>query len=157
MGLAAYSVNASTFALSTSGKTAINIIAGSTLPIVICELGVCVDAATGRCFVELFESTQAGAGTAGASSGAKQLRGFVAADTTGPLATYGLKYSAEPTTLTVLKAWRFPCPGPFVIQFPLGREPRSLVSGSTKYKALGIRLTVDTGTPNSDSYIEWEE
>jgi hypothetical protein len=154
---AGYIVQATSFALATGGKTAINLIAGATLPLTLVEIGVSLDAASGRCLVELFESTQAGAGTAGATSGAKQLRGFVAGDTTGPLATYGLKYSAEPTTLTVLKSWRFPCPGPFVIQFPLGREPQSLVSGSTKYKALGIRLSVDSGTPNSDSYIEWEE
>jgi hypothetical protein len=83
--------------------------------------------------------------------------GFVAGDTTGPLATYGREYSAEPTVLTVLKHWRFPAPGPFVIQFPLGREPESLVSGATKYKALGIRLTADTGTPAADAYLEWQE
>jgi hypothetical protein len=157
MAAARYSALAAAFALSTSAKTAVNIIPGATLPITIVEIGVSADEATGRVFVELFESTQAGAGTPGASSGAKQMGGFVAGDTTGPLATYGLKYSGEPTTLTVLKSWRFPAPGPFVIQFPLGREPQSLVSGSTKYKALGIRLTVDSGTPNSDSYIEWEE
>lgn len=153
----AYVVLASGFALATGAKTAINLIPGATLSITLVEIGVSIDAATGRCLVELFESTQAGAGTAGASTGAKQLRNFVAADTTGPLCTYGLKYSAEPTVLTVLKSWRFPAPGPFVIQFPLGREPRSLVSGSTKYKALGIRLSVDTGTPSSDSYLEVEE
>jgi hypothetical protein len=153
---ARYVVLASAFALSTSGKTAVNIIPGATLPIIIVEIGVSVDAATGRCFVELFESTQATAGTTTAT-GAKQMGGFVAGDTTGPLATYGHNYSAEPTALVVLKSWRFPCPGPFVIQFPLGREPQSLVSGSTKYKALGIRLLVDSGTPNADAFCEWEE
>lgn len=153
----AYVLLADAFALGTTGKTALNIIPGATLPIIIVEFGVSIDAASGRCFVELFESTQATAGTAGSSTGAKQLRGFVAGDTTGPLATYGREFTAEPTVITVLKSWRFPAPGPFVIQFPLGREARSLVSGATKYKALGLRLSVDSGTPNSDSYIEWEE
>jgi hypothetical protein len=148
---------ADAFALSTAGKTALNIIPGATLPIILVEISVSIDAATGRCLVELFESTQATAGTAGATTGAKQVRGFVAADTTGPLATYGREFTAEPTVLTVLKSWRFPAPGPFVLQFPLGREPRSLVSGATKYKALGLRLSVDAGTPTSDSYVEWEE
>ena len=151
-----YTVNSSTFALATSAKTAIQIIPGAVLPITIVEIGVSVNVGTGRCFVELVECTQAGAGTA-TGTGAKQLRGFVAATDTAPGATYGVKYSAEPTTQTVLQSWWFPCPGPFVLQFPLGREPMSLVSGSTKYKALGIRLTIDTGTPNSDSYIVWEE
>lgn len=152
-----YVALASAFALSTSAKTAVNLIAGASLPLTLVEIGVSVDVGTGRCLVDLFESTQATAGTPAASTGAKQLRGFVAGDTTGPLATYGLKYSAEPTALTVLKSWIFPCPGPFVIQFPLGREVQSLVSGSTKYKALGIRLTIDTGTPNANAYLEWEE
>lgn len=154
---AGYSIPFSAFALSTSAKTAALIIPGATLPVTLVEFSVSVDAASGRCLVELVESTQAGAGTAGASSGAKQVRGFVAGDTTGPLATYGIKYTAEPTTLTVLKQWRFPCPGPFVMQFPLGREVQSLVSGSTKYKALGLRLTIDTGTPNAEGYLDWEE
>ena len=154
---ARYTLIADAFALSTTSKTAVNIIPGATLPVTVVEIGVSVDAATGRCFVELFESTQAGAGTAGASTGAKQVGGFVAGDTTGPLATYGKEYTAEPTALTVLKSWWFPCPGPFVIQFPLGREPESLVSGATKYKAIGFRLKVDSGTPNTDAYIEWQE
>jgi hypothetical protein len=154
---ARYTIIADAFALSTSGKTALLIIPGATLPVTLIEIGVSVDSATARCLVELVESTQAGAGTAGSSSGAKQVGGFVAGDTTGPLATYGREYSAEPTVLTVLKHWRFPAPGPFVIQFPLGREPESLVSGATKYKALGIRLTADTGTPAADAYLEWQE
>lgn len=149
-------VNAAAFALSTSAKTSINLIAGSAVPVnAITELGVSIDT-TATCLVELCESTQGAAGTAGSSSGAKQIGDFQAGDTTAPTITYGLAYSAEPTTLTRLKAWRFTGPGPFVIQFPLGREPQSLLSGSTKYKALAIRLTASTGTPNSDSYVEWE-
>lgn len=152
----AWVVNAAAFALSTSAKTAINLIAGSAVGInAITEIGVSIDT-TATCLVELCESTQAGAGTAGSSSGAKQVRGFMAGDTTAPTITYGTAFSAEPTTLTRLKAWRFTGPGPFVIQSPLGREPESLLSGSTKYKALALRLTASTGTPNSDSYIEWE-
>lgn len=154
---AAYSIVADAFALGTTAKTALLIIPGATLPITLVEIGVSIDASSGRCLVELVESTQATAGTAGSTTGAKQLRGFVAGDTTGPLATYGREYSAEPTVLTVLKSWWFAAPGPFVIQFPLGREPQSLVSGASKYKALGIRLKVDTGTPASEAYLEFEE
>ncbi len=152
-----YVVNAAAFALSTSGKTVLNIIAASNAQLRIVEFGVSVDQGTGRCFVELFESTQGGAGTAGSSSGAKQTGGYCAGTDGTPACTYGLKYSVEPTTLTVLKSWRFPCPGPLVIQFPLGREPESLLSGSTNHKALGLRITIDTGTPNCDVYAEWEE
>lgn len=153
---ARYTIVADAFALSTSAKTACNVIASATIPFVIVELGVSVDASTGRCFVELFESTQAGAGTC-TGTGAKQTGGYTAGTDGTPESTYGREYSAEPTTLTVLKSWRFLAPGPFVIQFPLGREPASLLSGSTNHKALGFRLTMDTGTPNADAYLEWEE
>lgn len=151
-----YTILADAFALSTSPKTACNVIASATIPITITEFSVSVNASTGRFLVELFESTQAGAGTA-TGTGAKQTGGFTAGTDGTPESSYGREYSAEPTTLTVLKSWWVPCPGPFVIQFPLGREPESLLSGSTKFKALGIRVSVDTGTPNCEAYIEWEE
>lgn len=155
MAVPAWVLNASAFSIGTGAKTAINLIAGSGVPVgAICEIGVSIDG-TATVLVELCESTQAGAGTAGSSSGAKQVRGFLAGDTTAPTITYGTAYSAEPTTLTRLKAWRFTGPGPFVIQSPLGREVASLVSGATKYKALALRLTA-SATVNSDSYIEWE-
>lgn len=153
---ARYTIVADAFALATTAKTAGLIIPSSTLPIRIIEIGVSVDAASGRCLVELVESTQATAGTA-TTTGHKQTGGYTAGTDGTPNATYGRKYTAEPTALTVLKSWRFPCPGPFVLQEPLGRELESLLSGSTNHKAIGIRLTIDTGTPNSDSYIEWEE
>lgn len=149
-------LNTGAFALSTTAKTALNIIAGADKSIIIVEFGVSIEAASGRCLVELFESTQATAGTAGASTGAKRIRGHVSGTDAAPIETYGREFSAEPTVLTVLKQWVFPAPGPFVLQHPLGREVHSLVSGATKYKALGLRLTVDTGTPNSRSYMEWE-
>lgn len=156
MGHQRFTIIADTFALTTTAKTACNVIAGSSAALIIVEIGVSVDQGTGRCFVELFESTQGAAGTT-TSTGAKQIGGYTSGTDGTPLCTYGRKYSGEPTTLTVLKSWWFPCPGPFVIQFPLGREPESLLSGSTNHKALGFRLKVDTGTPNSDSYLEWEE
>lgn len=156
MGRPRYTIIADTFALSTTGKTAFMVIPSSTVPISIIEFGVSIDAASGRAFVELVESTQAGAGTT-TSTGAKQIGGYTAGTDGTPNASYGRKYSGEPTTLTVLKSWWFPAPGPLVIQFPLGREPDSLLSGSTNHKGLGIRVKVDSGTPNMDGYLEWEE
>jgi hypothetical protein len=153
---ARYTIIADAFALTTTAKTACNVIASATIPFTIVEFGVSVDAATGRFLVELFESTQAGAGTA-TGTGAKQIGGYTAGTDGTPESTYGREYSAEPTALTVLKHWWCACPGPLVVQFPLGREPQSLLSGSTNHKALGIRVKVDTGTPNCDAYLEWEE
>jgi hypothetical protein len=151
----AWVLNAAAFSIGTGAKTAINLIAGAAVGVdSLCEIGVSIDG-TATVLVELCESTQATAGTAGSATGAKQLRGFTAADTTAPTLTYGTAFSAEPTALTRLKAWRFTGPGPFVIQHPLGREVRSLLSGSTKYKALALRLTA-SATVNSDSYMEWE-
>ena len=151
-----YTVFADAFALTSTGKTAVMIIASATIPFKIIEIGASVDSGSGRCFVELVESTQAGAGTS-TGTGHKQTGDYTAGTDGTPESTYGREYSAEPTTLTVLKHWWFPNPGPFVIQFPLGREPTSLLSGSTNHKALGIRVKVDTGTPNGDFYLEWEE
>jgi hypothetical protein len=151
-----YTIIADAFALTTTAKTACNVIAGTAVQFCIVEFGVSLNVGTGRFFVELFESTQAGAGTT-TSTGAKQIGGYSAGTDGTPGCTYGRKYSAEPTVLTVLKHWRCPCPGPLVIQFPLGREPWSLVSGSTNHKALGIRVLADTGTPTCDAYLEWEE
>lgn len=153
---AGFSIPIDAFALATTGKTAAMVIPGATSTVIVVEFSISVAALTGRCLVELVESTQATAGTT-TGTGAKQLYGFVAGDTTGPLATYGRKYSAEPTVLTMLKVWEFPCPGPLIIQFPLGREVQSLVSGSTKYKGIGLRCTVDTGTPNCNGYLHFEE
>src|SRR5262252_7844116 len=153
---ARYSIIADAFALTTTAKTACNVIASSTLPVRIVEIGVSVPQTTGYCFVEMFESTQGAAGTA-TTTGAKQIGGYTAGTDGTPNATYGRKYSAEPTTLTVVASWRFPCPGPFCLQWPLGREFESLVSGSTNHKAIGFRLSMDSGTPNCDAYLWWEE
>jgi hypothetical protein len=158
MAAQGYVILAQAFSITTgTGKTSCNIIAAAAVSATITQISASVAQTTGRCLLEIYESTQATAGTAGASTGAKQTYGFGAADTTGPGCTYGLKYTAEPTVLTVLDSWWFPCPGPFVLQFPLGREHTTLFSGATKYKAIGIRLSVDTGTVNSESSIRWEE
>lgn len=151
-----FTIIADAYALTTTGKTACNVIAASNNPFSVIEIGGSVASTSGYCFIELFESTQATTGTT-TSTGAKQLGGYTSGSDGTPTSTYGRKYSAEPTVLTVLKSWRFPNPGPFAIQFPLGREPWSLLSGSTNHKAIGIRVSVDTGTPNGDFYLEWAE
>lgn len=157
MSAPAWVLNAAAFSIGTTPATALNLIPGAAAGAginALTEIGVSIDG-TASVLVELCESTQAGAGTAASSSGAKQVRGFWTTDTTAPAITYGLAYSAEPTVLTRLKAWRFTGPGPFVIQSPLGRELQSLLSGATKYKGLCLRLTA-SATVNSDSYLEWE-
>lgn len=152
-----YVINAPAHALAAAtAETSVNVIAGAADKFTVTEIGVSIDVAT-MCLVELCESTQAGTGTSTDSSASiKQIRGFSAADTTAPSGiTARTAYTVEPTVLTRLKAWRFNGPGPFVLQNPLGREPESLLSGSTKYKALCLRVTSVLGS-NCDSYIEFE-
>lgn len=152
--------NGATFALSTSPKTFLALIAGAADAInALVEFSVSIDT-TAICLVELCESTQAAAGTpgtAGAAAVIKQIGAFKSTDTVAPAqVTAAGNYTAEPTVVTRLKAWRFTGPGPFVMQFPLAREPSSLLSGSTKYKALLLRLTAAAGTPGADGYMEFE-
>lgn len=158
MAAQGYVIRTGAFALSTTVKTACNLIAGSNISGTITQISASVAATTGRFLVELFESTQAGAGSGQTSSGAKQIYGFTGVDTVGPGCTYGLNYATtEPTVLTILEEWWVACPGPLIIQFPLGREGTTLVSGATKYKAVGFRLSVDSGTPNGYGSLRWEE
>ena len=151
-----YTIVADAFTLSTTAKTAFLIIPSSTVPITIVEIAFSVNVGTGRFLWELVESTAATAGTT-TSTGAKQLNGYSAGTDGTPNATYGRKYSAEPTVLTRLAGTWLPCPGPLILQYPLGREPQSLLSGSTNHKAMGLRITIDTGTPTGDGHIFWEE
>lgn len=98
--------------------------------------------------VELCESTEAGAGTA---------TSHTIIQSYGPTrtvqATAKRNFSAEPTTLTVRKRWLvLPNGGPFVIQFPLGREPEMVVTAD----ALVLRCTAPANV-NFQGYMEVEE
>jgi hypothetical protein len=144
-------------ALSTTAKTAIDLIAGTANQPSIVEFGISCDGTTGSLLVELCQSTQAGAGTPGSSPTPNQLRGWPPQTSAN---TAGVSYSAEPTVLTTsgVKRWRFALPGgPLVLQAPLGRETTGIVTAATAGKGLCLRLTASTGTPNGDSYVEWEE
>lgn len=123
----------------------------------VCRVSISIDVAT-LLLVELVESTQATNGTAGTdfASSLKQTRGFVAGDTTMP-GGLGVRhtYTSEPTVLTVLDHFWMNGPGPYKESFPLGREIQSLVSGSTKYKGIGWRLT-STLASNVRIAVEFE-
>ena len=67
------------------------------------------------------------------------------------LLTYTGNYTAEPTTLTVIKQWLVtPYGGNLVIQFRLGREPEA---DATTNKGIAIRLTAPAAV-NARGYIE---
>lgn len=128
---------------AATAKTVLMLIAGAAEGFSIRGIHVSIDVST-LLLIELVESTQATNGTAGTdfASGLKQVGGFKGADTTAPsqLACRHT-YTSEPTVLTVLYAWDINGPGPFILQFPLEEGPESLLSGSTKYKGIGLRLT----------------
>ena len=147
------------FALSATPKTLLALIAAADVRPLISELSVSIDS-TQIVYVELCESTGATAGTPGTSTAAsvfKQIGNFTKIDSTTPTVTGGGNYSAEPTVLTRIKHWYFTGPGPFVLQSPMGREPESLGSAATKYRALMLRVSVLTGTPNGIGYLEFEQ
>ena len=138
-------------ALSAStAKTVLNVIAGSNALIRICELGVSFDGTSATAepvTVELCSSTQAGAGTS-TSHTIVQLRG----PTRTVQATAARNYSAEPTTLTVVKRWLVHPQTGIVVQFPLGREPEQVTTAD----GLCLRCTAPA-TVNVQAYIEFEE
>jgi hypothetical protein len=68
-------------------------------------------------------------------------------------------YTAEPTAYTVIaRQLILPMPfTPFILQFPLGREPTGIITAATAGKMIGARVTASTGTPNVRAYFEHEE
>jgi hypothetical protein len=146
-------LNVAAVSTTSTAKTVIAYQSSANTPVNLVELGVSADGTSGNLLVELCWSTAATAGTAGTAPTSQQIRGPA-----GTLnATVTGNYSAEPTVLTRVKAWRFPLPGgPFVIQSPLGREPNSITAASTAGKQVCLRLTASV-TCNTDSYVEIEE
>lgn len=150
---ATYSVAATAdIALSAAtAKTIISVICAANSPIRIVELSVSFDGVSGTAepvTVELCNSTQAGAGTPGSSPTPLQTSG---APRTVQSAG-ALNYSAEPTTLTVLKTWLVHPQTGFILQSPLGRETQQ----TTTADALCLRCTAPA-TVNCRGYIEFEE
>lgn len=136
---------------AATAKTILNVINAANSLIRITELSVSFDGVTATAepvTVELCSSTQAGAGTSTAHT-IVQVRG----PTRTVQATGARNYTAEPTTLTVLKRWLVPAfNGLLLVQFPLGREPEQVTTAD----GLCIRCTAPA-TVNVQGYIEFEE
>ncbi len=154
MSVPGYTLNLATAALTSTPKTMFMLIPGATVPANIVAF-MFSPASAVACLIELVESTQATNGTAGTDSNAscKQVRGFAAGDTTAPVHGVRTLYTSEPTVLTVLYSWRVS--SLLDRQWPLGREVQSLLSGSSKYKGLGFRIT-SASNVNCDMTIEFE-
>jgi hypothetical protein len=140
---------------AATAKTLVNIIAGANRQAILVEISNSFDGVTASAvpvLVELVGSTQATAGTPGTSPTPTLIRGLGAA-----LSTAAESYSAEPTVLTQLKQWLVtPNGGLVVVQFPLGREPQTNLSGSATLLAMGLRDNAPAAV-NARAYIEFEE
>lgn len=135
---------------AATAKTIMMVINAANGLIRICEFGVSFDGTSASAepvTVELVSSTQAGAGTS-TSHTIVQCRGA----TRTVQATAARNYTAEPTTLTVLKRWLVHPTSGLTIQFPLGREPEQVTTAD----GLGIRCTAPA-TVNVQGYMEFEE
>lgn len=138
----AYTCRNASFAAPAAVHTCLTAIAPAGHGLSLVEFGISFDGVTASAvpvLVELVQSTQGAAGTPAASPPTPvQIRGR---STGGSAPTNGHNYTAEPTTLTVVKDWYVtPNGGLFVVQFALGREVECDSSGGT-IKALGLRIT----------------
>lgn len=142
-------------ATSTTAKTVLAITVGSSNQPSIVEFGISADATTGNLLVELGLLTAATAGTATAGT-AQQVRGWPL-QTSQQTSAYN--YTVEPTAYSIIaRQWILPMPfTPFIIQYPLGREPTGVITAATQGKMIGVRVTASTGTPNVRAYFEAEE
>lgn len=150
---AGYTVTSGTSAVALSAataKTVVGVVCASNVAARLVEAGVSFDGISGTAvpvLVELCDSSGAGAGTPAATPTPRQIRGATrAAQCTG-----GNNYSAEPTTLTVLKHWFVHPQTARDFQLPLGREVEHVGAGG-----LFIRVTAPA-TVNVRAYMEFEE
>lgn len=152
MADAVYVVQNTPFSAATGAKTVLNCIAGANQPIQIIEWGVFMDGSTSTATpatVDLCQSTQAGAGTAGASPPAiVQLTGR----TIAAQFTMAHNYTAEPTALTIIEPVYIPqYNGWYVQKYAPGAEPETDLSGGT-VKALALRVN-SSATVNVRAYM----
>lgn len=152
--MSAYGISSGAVSVAAStAKTTALIIAAANAPVRLTALDVSFNGVAGAgepILVELVKSTLGGAGTPGSSPTPLLLRG----PARNAQSTAGIAYSAEPTTLSVVKAWLVHPQSGMSMQFPLGREVEAL--GGT---GLGVRITPPAGatTVSSRTNLEFEE
>lgn len=147
--MALYTARISSEALAAAtAETLVQVVAASSKPLRIIELGISFDGVTaGAVPVTVDLMRQTTAGTASALT-------LVEEDSRleSPLATALQDFTAEPTAGDVLRSWFVtPAGGLFVMQFPQGREP--VAPESTR---IGLRATAPA-IVNAIAYITFEE
>lgn len=144
---------------AATAKTVVGIAAGTVNQPSVVEVAISFDGVTASAVPVLCEwvsGTNATnpPGTNSTSQTPKQLRGW---PSQASQATAAYNWTAEPTVLEVFKKRLLtPNGGLIVIQNPLGREPTSIVTASTQFKFVGLRLTAPA-TVNCHVDLEYEE
>lgn len=137
--------------VAATAKTVLSYISASNSPFNVIEICASFDGVTGTAVpvtVELCYSTEGAAGTATSHTLAQT--GGVTRTAQGSAKR---NFSAEPTTLTVLKRWKVRADGGLlVLQFPLGREVQQVVTAD----AIVMRCTAAANV-NFQGYMEVEE
>jgi hypothetical protein len=135
---------------AATAKTVLSYFAGSNATFVIVEMEAGFDGVSPVAepvTVELCKCTTAGAGTA---------TSHTLVQSGGPTRTAQgsakRNYSAEPTTITVVKRYLIHPQTSRPFQFPLGREPQQIASG----EAYVLRCTAPAGV-NFQGFMEIEE
>lgn len=152
--MARFTVNATTdIALSAAtAKSVLSVIAPASGAIRLTELSLSFDGVTATnepVLVELCKSTEATAGTSTSQTPVQ-----VGGTPSGKTARSSGKrnFTAEPTTLTVIKEWLIHPQTGFTKQSPLGREEEQ----DTTADAYVLRVTAPQAV-NCRGYIEFEE
>lgn len=134
---------------AATAKTILGVVAAANVTARLTEIAVSFDGVTSTAepvTVELCRGDGTGAGTSTSQTPA-QVRGF-----TRTVQCSGARnYSAEPTTLTVLKRWLVHPQTGMMAQFPLGREVEHTGAGG-----LFLRLTAPAAV-NAQAHMEFEE
>jgi hypothetical protein len=143
----------STPAAAGTVKTVLKVLSAANKAIKLSELSVGFIGASGTAkpvLVELTTNSEAVAGTGTSVTPAQD----DASDGNTVLATAARNFSVEPTVQTVIRTWRVHPQAGLMVQFPLGREPRSGIN-----KGFCVRVTFETAetTTNIDAYLTFEE
>lgn len=153
MAAPTFVIQTGSVALSASTTKSLIIVNPAVVGFRLTELGISFDASTAVTAVrmDLYRVVTIGSAAGSTATVVKANTPLdVAAQSTG-LVTI----TTEPTTVEILRSWFVqPAGGLFAIQFPLGREPAAAGTG----QRIGLRYTTPASvTPNSVTYLEWEE
>lgn len=142
--------------VAATAKTVIAVVAGGANQPSIVEVAVSFDGTAATAIPVLVEWISGTVTTAGTNTAMtpKQLRGWPGQSSQNSGA---INYTAEGTVMEVFKKRLLTPNGGIIIQQqPMGREPTGIVTATTQFKLIGVRLTAPA-TVNTHSDLEYEE